>query len=88
MYFWPFNDPVNVIIIINCMLIFQSSNLFSPLTLFVDDNGQRQATTMMNYDNNDGDEGRRQRIGQLVGRFGLITMVGWLKGTIARGTMV
>jgi hypothetical protein len=50
-YFWPSNTQLNVIFVVFCMLIVQSSNLVSPLTLFVDDNGQRQMTTMMNYDN-------------------------------------
>jgi hypothetical protein len=58
-YFWPSNTQVNVIFIINCMLIVKSSNLFSPLTLFVDDEGQGQ-TTMMNDDNNNNDKGQRQ----------------------------
>ena len=58
-YFWPSNTQVNVIFIINCMLIVQSSNLFSPLTLFVDDNVRRQRTTMMNDDGNNDDEQRQ-----------------------------
>jgi hypothetical protein len=46
------HTQVNVIYIINCMLNFQSSNLFSPLTLFVDEDGQRQTTTMINDNGN------------------------------------
>ena len=62
-YFWPSNTQVNVIFIINCMLIVQSSNLFSPLTLFVDDNGQIQTALIMNgNDDNDNDNNKKQQL--------------------------
>jgi len=60
-YFWPSNTQVNVIFIINCMLIVQSSNLFSSLTLFVDDNGRRQRTTIMNNHDGTGNENDKQQ---------------------------